>query len=206
MFLQSCNFLELYASATNNFRVGAREKNNNITRNSSRFYILTLLTLLSADAKSGLYLRVSSLTKVEVRNFLLLHFPDGSVWFMDNLLCLCDVWKGRSYVNANVSVCLIFNNVEFYLKYYFLRLRNSLSKEYVSYKYVCKYLEGNIKSNFYIWIKFVEYSFSVSPRNKTTEFIQCHINFGETSQGGPNCVLEWALHRDVLGTSPGRQF
>ena len=95
IFLQSCNFLELYASATNNFRVGAREKNNNITRNSSRFYILTLLTLLSADAKSGLYLRVSSLTKVEVRNFLLLHFPDGSVWFMDNLLCLCDVWKGH---------------------------------------------------------------------------------------------------------------
>ena len=112
----------------------------------------------------------------------------------------------RSYVNANVSVCLIFNNVEFYLKYYFLRPRNSLSKRYVSYKYVRKHLQGNIKSNFYNWIKLVGYSFSVSPRNKTTEFIQCHINFGETSQGRPNYVLEWVLHRDVLGTSPERQF
>ena len=54
-------------------------------------------------------------------------FPDGSVWLMDNLLCLCDVWKGRSYVNSNVSVSSIFNNGQFYLKYYFLHHRNPLS-------------------------------------------------------------------------------
>ena len=34
-----------------------------------------LLTLLSADAKSAVLLRVLSLTKVEVRNFPFIHFP-----------------------------------------------------------------------------------------------------------------------------------
>ena len=59
-------------------------------------------------------------------------FPNGSVWFIDNLLCLSDVWKGRSYVNANVSVSVssIFSSCEFYLKYYFLRHRNSSSKRF----------------------------------------------------------------------------
>ena len=53
-----------------------REENNNITRNSSRSDNSTLLTLLSADAKSStVLLRVPSLTKVEGRNFSLLHFP-----------------------------------------------------------------------------------------------------------------------------------
>ena len=70
------------------------------------------------------------LTKVQVRNFPLLHFPDGSAWFMDNLLCLCDVWKGRSYVNANVSVSSIFSNGQFCLKCCFLRHRNSSSKRF----------------------------------------------------------------------------
>ena len=47
-------------------------------------------------------------------------FPDGSVWLIDNLLCLCDVWKGRSYVNSNVSVSSIFSNGQFYRNYYFV--------------------------------------------------------------------------------------
>ena len=54
------------------------EENNNTTRNSTRSDILTLLALMSADAKSAEPQRVSSLTKVEVHNFLLLHFPK---WF-----------------------------------------------------------------------------------------------------------------------------
>ena len=94
-----------------------REENNNIAKNSSRSYILTLLTLLSGDVKSALILKVPSLTKAEVRNFPLLYFP--------RLLCLVhgqlamslrrDVWKGRSYVNANVSVSSWFSNGQFYL-------------------------------------------------------------------------------------------
>ena len=62
---------------------------------------------MSADTKSALLLRVPSLTKVEVRNFSLLQFPRW-LCFMDNFQCLCDVWKGRSYVNANVTVSSIF--------------------------------------------------------------------------------------------------
>ena len=54
------------------------EENNNTTRNSTRSDILTLLALMSADAKSAEPQRVSSLTKVEVHNLLLLHFPK---WF-----------------------------------------------------------------------------------------------------------------------------
>ena len=57
-------------------------------------------------------------------------FPNGSVWFMNNLLSPCDMWNCRSYVNANVSVSLIFNNGDFYLKYYFFRYRNSTSKSF----------------------------------------------------------------------------
>ena len=33
--------------------------------------------------------------------------------------------KGRSYINFNVSVSSIFNNGQFYLKYYFLHHRSS---------------------------------------------------------------------------------
>ena len=43
---------------------------------------------------------------------------------MDNLLSLCNVWKGRSYVDSNVSVSSIFSNGQFYIKYYFLRQKN----------------------------------------------------------------------------------
>ena len=42
------------------------------------FNIINILTLLSADPKSAILLRVPSLTKVEVHNFPLLHFPR---WF-----------------------------------------------------------------------------------------------------------------------------
>ena len=57
-------------------------------------------------------------------------FQNGSVWFMGNLLCLCDMWKGRSYENVNVSVSSIFSNGQFYLKYYVFRHRNSSSKRF----------------------------------------------------------------------------
>ena len=63
--------MQLFA---NDFRVRTKVWKNNITRNSSRSVILTLLTLLSADAKPALLLRVPSISKVEVLNFPLLHF------------------------------------------------------------------------------------------------------------------------------------
>ena len=96
------------------------EENSNILVNSNRSDILTLLALLSVDAKSAVLLRVPSLTKVEYTISRCHIFPNDSVWLMGKLLCLCNMWKGRSYVNANVSVSSIFNNGQFYLKYYFL--------------------------------------------------------------------------------------
>ena len=48
---------------------------------------------------------------------------------MDNLLYICDVRNGRSYINANVSVSTIFNNGQFFLKYYFLHDRISPLEE-----------------------------------------------------------------------------
>ena len=50
---------------------------NNIARNANISDILTLLSLLSADAKLAVLLRVS-LNKAEARNFPLLHFPFDS--------------------------------------------------------------------------------------------------------------------------------
>ena len=41
---------------------------------------------------------------------------------------------------------------------------------------------------------------------KTIGFIEFLINFGDTSQGRPHCVLNWRLHSDVFGASPRRQF
>ena len=87
------------------------------------FNIINISTLLSADAISAILLSVPW-TKVEIPNFSLLHFLGGSAWLMKNSLCLCDARKGRSYVNSNVSVSSIFNNGQFYLKYYFLHRRN----------------------------------------------------------------------------------
>ena len=109
-----------------------RDENNNVKINSSRSDILTLLTLLSADVKSTVLLRIPSLTKVELCNFQLLHFPkcfQVPKCFMDNALYLCNIWKGRSWVNANVSVSSIFNNDQFYLRYYFLRQRTPPRKD-----------------------------------------------------------------------------
>ena len=48
---------------------------------------MNILTLLSADAKSAVLLRVSSLTKVEVRNFPLLHYSRW-VCFVDGQLAM----------------------------------------------------------------------------------------------------------------------
>ena len=82
-------FIILQLSA-NDFQ-GEQRKENNNTINSSRSDILMLIILLSADAKSAVLsvvLRVPSITKVEVRSFLLLHF---SRW-----LCLIHGQLGTS--------------------------------------------------------------------------------------------------------------
>ena len=58
-----------------NFGQERRQENNSISRNASRSDVLTLLTLLNADAKSGVLISTSSLTKGEVCSLSLPHFP-----------------------------------------------------------------------------------------------------------------------------------
>ena len=78
MFSESCNFLEVYASATNDSRMRTQRGKQHHYNKRKQIRYLTFLTLLSADAKSAIHLRVPSLTKVEVPNFPLIHF---SRWF-----------------------------------------------------------------------------------------------------------------------------
>ena len=83
MFSWSCNFLEVYTSAANDFRVRKKRGKQQYFKQHKQiryniFSIINILTLLSADAKSDILVRVPSLTKAEVRNFPLIHFPR---WF-----------------------------------------------------------------------------------------------------------------------------
>ena len=114
-----------------------REENNRITRNSSRSDILTLLTLLSADARSAVLLRVLSLTKAEVRNFPLLCFPKwlclvhgqlamslrrvkGSVLCKCQCFCLSYIqqWPVLSYVLLSLSHKFPIEEIQLSVKYY----------------------------------------------------------------------------------------
>ena len=124
------NFSTLYASTANDSWVRIKVGKQHYYKKGKQigyltiFNIINILTFLSTDGQSALLLRVPSLLKLKYAIFRCYISPDGSVWFMDNLLCLRDVWKSRSYVNSNVSISLIFNNGQFYLNYYFLHHRN----------------------------------------------------------------------------------
>ena len=86
--------------------------------------------MLSADGKSAVLCILLDILLLKYAISRCYIFPDGSVWFMGNLVCLCDVPNGWSYLNIKVSVSSIFNCDHFYFKYYFLRYWNSLSKRF----------------------------------------------------------------------------
>ena len=85
-------------------------------------------------------------------------FPDGSVWFMDNLLCLCDLWKGCSYINAKVSVSSTEWRYGDVLKTSFLSIFFEILLHIIFFSILTigKHIEENMKNNFYTCIKFVE--------------------------------------------------
>ena len=86
------------------FKWEEREKSNSITRNASRSDILMMLTLLSAETKSVVALRVPSIRKVEVCNLSLLILRDSSVWVMGNfLICLPDYQKVSEMIGFILS-------------------------------------------------------------------------------------------------------
>ena len=107
MFSESCNFLEVYASAANDSRMRTkRGKQHHYKKRKQIRYlnilnILNTLTLLSADAKSAILLRVPSLTKVEVGNFLWLHFMR---WFYE--MILFGYWTSLGHVKKSVKMLI----------------------------------------------------------------------------------------------------
>ena len=121
----------MYASASTDFRARTKRgkqhyyKERKQIRNPNIFNTMNILTLLSADAKSAMLLRFPSLTKVEVLNFLLLHFPR---WFclVNGQLAVSATCEKVGNISdiSNVSDSSRFNKGQFYLKYYFLHHRN----------------------------------------------------------------------------------
>ena len=86
-------FIILQLSA-NDFRMTTKGRKQQRQNKLKQIGYLTLLTLLSADVKSTVLLRIPSLTKVELCNFQLLHFPkcfQVPKCFMDNALYLCNI-------------------------------------------------------------------------------------------------------------------
>ena len=132
--------------------------------------------MLIADAKSAVLLRVPSLIKVAVRNFPLLHFPRW-LCLVHGQLAISPRRVKRSFIRkCQFSLSSIFNNGQFYLKYYFLRHR----------VYSSKLLR--LCSQFLF--------------TKTLKVLQALIftHFGGTSQGPPTNVSYWLRQTKITET------
>ena len=126
----------MHASTANDFLVQTKRgklhyyKKSKQIRYLNIFNIINILTLLSADKKLAILLRVLSWTKVEVRNFPLLHCPR---WFclVNGQLALSLQRVERSVIRKFQCLCLfdIFNNGQFYLKHYFVHHRNPIKNQ-----------------------------------------------------------------------------
>ena len=95
-----------------------------------KIWYFNIINIAECRCEVGSTSEVSVINQSSSTQLLVAIFFQMAVWFMDNLLCLCDVWKGRSYVNTNVSVSSIFSNGQFYLKYFFLLQRKSSWKRF----------------------------------------------------------------------------
>ena len=134
--------------------------------------------MLIADAKSAVLLRVPSLIKVAVRNFPLLHFPRW-LCLVHGQLAISPRRVKRSFIRkCQFSLSSIFNNGQFYLKYYFLRHRVYSSK--------CQLLRLCSQFSF----------------TKTLKVLQALIftHFGGTSQGPPINVSYWLRQTKITET------
>ena len=115
------DILKIFQLFANYFRVRAKVENEQPYKKLKQIRYFNIINIAEYRCTSeGSVINQSWSTQFRVATFSQ----------MGNLLCLCDAWKGRSYTNANVSVSSIFNNGQFYLKYYFLRDRNSPSKRF----------------------------------------------------------------------------
>ena len=119
--ISSMDILKIFQLFANYFRVRAKVENEQHYKKLKQIRYFNIINIAEYRCTSeGSVINQSWSTQFRIATFSQ----------MDNLLCLYDAWKGRSYINANVSVSLIFNNGQFYVKYYFLRDRNSPSKRF----------------------------------------------------------------------------
>ena len=139
-------------------------------------------------------------------------FPDGSVWYMDNLLCL--IYKRGSILNFHSpeyprrlsykkSFCICIKVDE--------RRRKDMWKMSLVYVRIAVIYGRPNNVNLTHSIKFItrtflKYSFIVPSESKNSWVYPISSNFEEKFYGHPKCVLKWRFHIDILGTSSGRQF
>ena len=131
MFSQSCNFLEVYVSTRSDFlvRKNSGKQQHYHKRKHNRYF--NIIKIVECWRKIGCISEVSVINQSSSTQFLVATFSQmASVWFMGNLTCICDMWKGRSYVNANGSVSSIFQNGQLFLKYHFLYHRSFRLKRF----------------------------------------------------------------------------
>ena len=79
---------------------------------------LTVLTFCEWWCKIGCISEGFVINQKWSTHFLIATFSQMAVWFMGNLIYLCDMWKSRSYVSSSVSVSSIFKS-QFLLNYHF---------------------------------------------------------------------------------------
>ena len=95
--------------SVNDFRVRIKGRKQENYKKLKRSDILSLLALLSADVKSAVLLMVPSLTKVEVFNFLLLHFP---TWILFGSWTTCYVSGTCEKVHICKCQCFSLFNID----------------------------------------------------------------------------------------------
>ena len=99
-------FIVLQLSAKD-FRVRAKGRAQQHYKKLKQIRYFKIINISECWCEIGYTSEGSIINQSWITNFPLLHF---SKLFMDNFLCLCDVWKGRSYVNVKFSASSIFNN------------------------------------------------------------------------------------------------
>ena len=102
------------------------DENNSITKKLNQIRYFNITNIGERWCKIGCTSEGSVIHQISAE-FLVATFYQLAL-FGSGRTCLCNVLKSRIYVNANISFFLILNNGHFYLQYYAVRHRNSLSK------------------------------------------------------------------------------
>ena len=111
--------VELCASVANDFRVKTKGGKRQHYKRLIQIKYFNIISIAECCCEFGCTSEGSVINQSWSTQFPpCFIFQGGSIWFMDNLLYLCDVWECQSYINGKVSAS------QFSFKCYFLRHRN----------------------------------------------------------------------------------